>query len=107
MQKIFFRTPLLYSREEKSPVQRNSGGVVKNNSLDTKSQNRRLAKKVNCLSEALEKCKSDLSAENSQCLTILFYNCVQKSVIESTIIKIFLLHFHFDLFFIDQPSLNV
>ena len=66
MLKIFFRTPLLYSREEKSAEQRNSGGVVKNSRLDTKSQNRRLANIVNCLSEALERCNRDLSAEYSQ-----------------------------------------
>jgi hypothetical protein len=67
MQKIFFRTPLLNSRGEKSAEQRNSGEVVKNSRLDTKSQNCRLDNIVNCLSEALERCKRDLSAEYSQC----------------------------------------
>jgi hypothetical protein len=52
MQKIFFRTPLLYSRGEKSAELRNSGGVVNKRSLE--SQNRRLPNIFICLSEALE-----------------------------------------------------
>jgi len=89
MQKIFFRTPLLYSRGEKSAELRNSGGVVNNSRLDTKSRKRRLAIIVNsnCLSEALERCKSDLSAEKSQCLSI--YQHWMSMIVTRTAIEVY------------------